>query len=720
MVRTRFLGVLGSFGRPKALPPPPPPPPPVAGLANTALALRLAGTVIAICGALFFLAVALMPRRRPKLLPPPQRQGALPPQPPKLGFTPSRAPATADVVIIGSGPGALAAGSVLSQRGRSCLLLEANESLGGGLHTWDDKGVPFDTGFHYLGEVQHACSSLRRVLDYCAGGADRLEYAALADCPIEPGVYDQVEFEADGRTMKFSPGEQALRSEYKSHFPGAERAVDVFRDRAIAHGTTFLPIAVWRSLNGGLLKRLTRRFFLGLARAEKGRTGQAYLDAIIRTSNPMLQHMANRHELEGALTYLAAGCCGVGPEEGAAVAMLMPTNHFVQGGCYPVGGPSMYVAEAVRVIESAGGAAFVRAPVGAILLDEQGRVCGVRVKDHDIACRTVVSAVGIHLTLQSLLPCPAPSKLPKYAKLAALQHKLEQSGLERTRGHVSLFVTLNGSADELRLPRHNSWIFPGYDLGAQARKLEALNPSTLDAAALKALNAPWMYLALAFPSAKDPAWGGADSHLKDVSTAVVIAEVPTEWWDVWASTRVHARGAAYDDLKLALEAKMLAVLLRRFPQCEGRVRSVSSGTPLSTKQYLHKANGESYGLKPTPALSKCQDDWLQPGLGGAVDGLFLAGQDVNLDGFAGATLGGIMAAAAVDGMGVWLDVLCRAVGVKNMWNELVHGGADFSDAYRHLWQPRADATRAARNPEEGTDGSSDEDDGAGVDHSSVI
>ena len=273
--------------------------------------------------------------------------------------------------------------------------------------------------------------------------------------------------------------------------------------------------------------------------------------------------------------------------------------------------------------------------------DEKGRVCGVRVKDHDIACRTVVSAVGIHLTLQSLLPCPAPSLL-KYAKLAALQHKLEQSGLERTRGHVSLFVTLNGSADVLRLPRHNSWIFPGYDLGAQARKLEALNPSTLDAAALKALDAPWMYLALAFPSAKDPAWGGADSHLKDVSTAVVIAEVPTEWWDVWASTRVHARGAAYDDLKLALEAKMLAVLLRRFPQCEGRVRSVSSGTPLSTKQYLHKANGESYGLKPTPALSKCQDDWLQPGLGGAVDGLFLAGQDVNLDGFAGATLGGIM------------------------------------------------------------------------------
>ena len=68
----------------------------------------------------------------------------------------------------------------------------------------------------------------------------------------------------------------------------------------------------------------------------------------------------------------------------------------------------------------------------------------------------------------------------------------------------------------------------------------------LDDAALASLQEPWMYLGLAFPSAKDPAWGdekaGGQPELESVSTAVVIAEVPTGWFDGWAATRVHARG----------------------------------------------------------------------------------------------------------------------------------------------------------------------------------
>ena len=138
-----------------------------------------------------------------------------------------------------------------------------------------------------------------------------------------------------------------------------------------------------------------------------------------------------------------------------------------------------------------------------------------------------------------------------------------------------------------------------------------------------------MYLGLAFPSAKDPAWGdekaGGQPELASVSTAVVIAEVPTGWFDGWAATRVHARGGGYARLKEALEKKMLDALLSSYPQLKGRVKHVSSGTPLSTKHYLRKAHGESYGLKPTPALFRSQEEWLQPSPGrGAVPGLYLA------------------------------------------------------------------------------------------------
>ena len=193
--------------------------------------------------------------------------------------------------------------------------------------------------------------------------------------------------------------------------------------------------------------------------------------------------------------------------------------------------------------------------------------------------------------------------------------------------------------------------------------------------------APWVYAGMAFPSAKDPGWGELRPALRGVSTAVVIAEVPTGWWNGWEGTKVHHRGAEYEGLKQALAAKLLALLTRRFPQCEGKVLRWDLGTPLSTKHYLNKRHGESYGLQPTPALFAQQEAWLHPAAThAALPGLLLAGQDVNFDGFAGALLSGIMCAAAADGLTVWLDVV-RAIGVRNLLQEMVLGGEDLSATY---------------------------------------
>ena len=93
-----------------------------------------------------------------------------PREPPKVGFSQKKMPKRVDAVVIGSGPGGLACASMLAKRGKACLILEANEALGGGLHSWEDKGVPFDTGFHYLGEVHCGKCPLRCLLDYLAGG----------------------------------------------------------------------------------------------------------------------------------------------------------------------------------------------------------------------------------------------------------------------------------------------------------------------------------------------------------------------------------------------------------------------------------------------------------------------------------------------------------------------------------------------------------------------
>lgn len=69
--------------------------------------------------------------------------------------------------------------------------------------------------------------------------------------------------------------------------------------------------------------------------------------------------------------------------------------------------------------------------------------------------------------------------------------------------------------------------------------------------------------------------GGVRAKL---STAVVIAEVPTGWWDEWDGTRVHGRGDEYEAIKGQFEAKLKDLLMSRFPQLVGKVGQAPAAT----------------------------------------------------------------------------------------------------------------------------------------------
>ena len=56
-----------------------------------------------------------------------------------------------DVVIIGSGLGGLACGTILAKEGYNVCVLEKNKQIGGMLQTFARDKVIFDTGVHYVG-----------------------------------------------------------------------------------------------------------------------------------------------------------------------------------------------------------------------------------------------------------------------------------------------------------------------------------------------------------------------------------------------------------------------------------------------------------------------------------------------------------------------------------------------------------------------------------------
>ena len=70
-----------------------------------------------------------------------------------IRYQPHLVPGELDAIIIGSGMGLLTTAALLSLSGKRVLVLEQHDVAGGTLHTFEDHGVEFETGLHYVGNI---------------------------------------------------------------------------------------------------------------------------------------------------------------------------------------------------------------------------------------------------------------------------------------------------------------------------------------------------------------------------------------------------------------------------------------------------------------------------------------------------------------------------------------------------------------------------------------
>ena len=76
-------------------------------------------------------------------------------------FLKKKIPAEIDAIIIGSGIGGLSCAAFLSRVGKRCLVLEQHYIAGGCTHSFVEHGYEFDTGVHYVGNIEKR----RKILD---------------------------------------------------------------------------------------------------------------------------------------------------------------------------------------------------------------------------------------------------------------------------------------------------------------------------------------------------------------------------------------------------------------------------------------------------------------------------------------------------------------------------------------------------------------------------
>lgn len=504
-----------------------------------------------------------------------------------------------DAIVIGSGIGGLTAAVLLAAHaGKRVLVLERHYEAGGFTHTFRRPGYEWDVGLHYIGQMQSERSSVRCAFDHVTAGA--VEWQPL------PDVYDRILIE--GQSFEFAAGLDQFREGLVDSFPSETRAIDRYlaavkacnRASALYYAEKAVPTLV-AALAGKLMRAPTLRW----AR---------------QTTRQVLENITGNRELIGVLT-AQWGDYGLPPARSSFATHAMIAAHYFDGASYPVGGASMIFAAMAPLIESAGGAIVTSAEVLRILLDGT-TVAGVQMSDgREFRSGVVLSNAGATNTFDHLLLEDLPA-------LDSLRLRLRK--LQPSTAHVSLYVGLSKSDAQLGLKGTNLWVHPSFDHDGNVDRFA------------RDINAPFPFVYLSFPSAKDP-----DFHRRypGKSTIEAVTMLPYAAFNRWEDSRWKRRPADYDALKKQLESRLLDEVKKQMPFVAGNISHAELSSPITTRHFMNYRHGEIYGIASTP------DRYLTHELGARtpIHGLFLTGQDAASLGVVGALYGGVISASVAAG-----------------------------------------------------------------------
>jgi len=507
---------------------------------------------------------------------------------------------TFDAIVIGSGIGGLTAASLLARHaGRRVLILERHYAAGGFTHVFHRPGYEWDVGVHYIGQVNDPRSPVRAIFDHLTDG--RLEWQPM------PDVYDR--FTIGGREYEFVSGAERFRERLKEYFPSEGPAIDGYL-RAVRSCVQSSKLF----FASKVVPRPIERMFGTLMRAP-------FLRRACRTTAETLAGLGCSRELAGLLT-AQWGDYGLPPAQSSFGMHATVADHYLNGAAYPVGGAGSILETMLPAIEAAGGKLLVSADVREILLDSRGRAIGVRMQDgREFRAATVISDAGAANTYRHLLPREA----------GGVREVIQDiDRIPASMAHLSLYVGLQSTSEELGICPSNLWIAPGADHDANLARFEA------------SADAPFPMVFISFPSAKDPTF---TSRHPRTATIEVVAPVPFAWFRKWTETSWKHRGAEYDELKARFAERLRGELERAVPQVRGKIDYAELSTPLSTRTFANHPSGEIYGLAHVPERFRL--NCLGPRT--PIAGLFLTGADAAVAGVTGAMMGGVLSASAILG-----------------------------------------------------------------------
>ena len=497
-----------------------------------------------------------------------------------------------DFVIIGSGLGGLQCAYILSKEGYSVCVLEKNRQIGGNLQIFVRDKAIFDTGIHYIGGLDKG-QNLHKYFSYF-GLMDKLKLKRLDD-----DGFDIVSFDNDPVEYKYAQGYENFKAQLLKQFPGEEDALSKYCIK---------------------LQEISNHF--PLYNVKTGASSVLETKFLEINTCDYIASLTTNKKLQNVLAGTNALYAGVAEKTPLYVHALV-INTYIESAWKCVDGGAQIGTLLTKSIKAQGG--IVRNYSEVVKFNFSGdSICSAQLRTGEtIEGKNFISNAHPSNTLEML----EPGKI----------RKSYVNRVQNLENSMSVFIVhLVFKEKSFPYLNHNYYHHKSEDTWASIHYSEK--------------NWPESYALFTPPSSRSP------EYAESMSVMAYMKYEEVKKWENSFNTipkNISDRGEGYAEFKLEKAEKLLTELEKKFPGIRSKIRSYTTSTPLSYRDYIGTNDGSMYGIL------KDHRDPLRTFISAKtkVPNLYLTGQNLNMHGVLGVTIGSVVTCAEIVG----LDYLVKKI-----------------------------------------------------------
>jgi all-trans-retinol 13,14-reductase len=438
-----------------------------------------------------------------------------------------------DAIIIGSGLGGLACGTMLAKEGYRVCVIEKNKQIGGNLQTFVRDHVLFDSGVHYVGGLDKG-QNLYHLFKYL-GIMDKLKLRRL-----DNDVFDAIVFEGDSAVYKFAQGYENFIRVLAEQFPEEEEALRKYCD-TIKEICSKFPLYNLRK--GDYLEKLSALEI----------DTKAFIESC--TSNKKLQNI-----LAGT-SLLYAG----EPDKTPLYVHALVLNSYIESSWRFVDGGSQIARYLSRQIVAKGGR-IVNFTEITKLVEENGKIAYAE------------SGIGERFFGSLYISNVHPVKTMEMTDSDRIK-KAFRSRLKNLENSISVFyINVVMKEKSMKYINHNYYYF------AVDNAWSVLNYDDD--------SWPMGYALYCAASSKDEEYAEGVTLM----TYMRFNEMQ-RWQNTTNTVAQESdRGEDYAQFKKEKSEKLFACVERKFPGFTNNIKSYYTATPLTVRDYIGTDDGSLYGI----------------------------------------------------------------------------------------------------------------------------